>query len=218
MIFLNTPGSLFDIRDFVHLDKVELRCMVSGVGKAAITINILRGLLMKRNVYVFVTLIFSLLLVLGCGQQNTTDLTNVAEQVRQAFNNHDAKAAADLYTEDAIYMIAGEPEPLRGRKAIEENYDAFFSGFPNIETEFPLIMVSGDHIMVEGITKGTHTGPFPTPEGDVPATGRKIEFRFGFVLKVNSEGLIEEDRTYFDSAVLMNQLGLNEPSKETIDP
>ena len=36
----------------------------------------------------------------------------------------------------------------------------------------------------------------------------KIEFGIAFVCKVTPDGLIAEDRTYFDSAVMMTQLGL----------
>jgi len=170
---------------------------------------------MKKNFYVFAALIFSLLFVLSCGQQKSADSTKLMDQLLQTMNSHDAAATALLYAEDATYMLAGEPEPLRGRNAIEEYYAGFFTGFPDIEVEVTLVMASGENIMVEGVIRGTHTGPFPTPEGDIPATGRKMELGFAGVLKVKPDGLIADDRTYFDSAVMMSQLGLNEPTSET---
>lgn len=106
-------------------------------------------------------------------------------------------------------MVPGEPEPLRGRQAIEDNYNVFFRAFPDMEVEFTLVMVSGDHIMAEGVTRGTHTGPLATSEGDIQPTNRKIELQFAFIFKVTPEGLIAEDRTYYDSASFMNQLRLN---------
>jgi len=170
---------------------------------------------MKKKFFTFGGLLLSSLFVLGCSQQKTGDIPNIVRKFSETFNSHDATAVANLYTEDAVYMLAGEPAPLRGRKAIEENYAAFFTGFPDIEVEFTLIMTSGNKVMAEGATRGTHTGPFPTPEGDIPPTGRKIEIRFAGVLEVTSDGLVAEDRTYFDSAVMMSQLGLNEPTSET---
>ena len=170
---------------------------------------------MKKTFITFSVLLLSSVFILGCSQQKTDDATNIVRKMSESFNSHDATAVANLYTEEAVYMLAGEPEPLRGRKAIEENYAAFFTGFPDMEVEFTLIMASGDKVMVEAVVWGTHTGPFPTPQGDIPPTGRKIEIRFAGVLEVTPDGLIAEDRTYFDSAVMMSQLGLNEPTSET---
>jgi predicted ester cyclase len=69
-------------------------------------------------------------------------------------------------------------------------------------------MSSGEHFLGEGIFGGTHTGPLETPQGDIPATGRKVKVKFAFILDVTPEGLIAEDRSYFDSASMMSQLGL----------
>jgi steroid delta-isomerase-like uncharacterized protein len=136
--------------------------------------------------------------------------SKVIEQFRQAFNNHDAGAASQMYTEDATYMLAGEPDPLRGRKAIEESYATFFRAFPDMNVEYTLTLGSGEHIFAEGIVRGTHTGPWVTPEGEIPPTNRKIELRIAFVAKVTPDGLFAEDRTYFDTATMMSQLGLGE--------
>ena len=46
----------------------------------------------------------------------------IAEKLTQTVNTHDAVAVAQLYTEEATYMLPGEREPLRGRKAIEGSY------------------------------------------------------------------------------------------------
>ncbi len=140
----------------------------------------------------------------------TNDAKKVIEQFRQVFNSHDATAASQMYTEDATYMLSGEPEPLRGRKAIEESYASFFCAFSDMNVEYTLIFGSGEHIFAEGNVTGTHTGLFATPQGDVPETNRKIEIKIAFVAKVTSAGLFAEDRTYFDSAVMMRQLGLAE--------
>jgi predicted ester cyclase len=74
--------------------------------------------------------------------------------------------------------------------------------------EFPLILFSGDYIIFEGVSRGTFTGPLASPEGDIPPTGRSVVLKFVFIAKVTQEGLIEEDRTYFDTADFMRQLGL----------
>ena len=134
----------------------------------------------------------------------------VVEQLTQAVNTHDAVAVAQLYTEKATYMLPGEQEPLRGRKAIEGSYDTFFRAFPDFNIELTFSMVSGEHFSGEGVLRGTHTGPLATPHGDIAPTGRKIEVKCAFFLNITPEGLVAEDRSYFDSAVMMSQLGLSE--------
>ena len=71
-------------------------------------------------------------------------------------------------------------------------------------------MVSGENYAGEGVFRGTHTGPLAGPQGDVAPTGRKIEVKCAFFLKITPDGLVAEDRSYFDSAVMMSQLGLAE--------
>jgi hypothetical protein len=69
-------------------------------------------------------------------------------------------------------------------------------------------MTCGEHFIYEGTMHGTHTGSLATPEGDVPPTGRKIAIPFAFIARMSPEGLIQQDRTYFDSALMGQQLGL----------
>ena len=136
------------------------------------------------------------------------DNKQAVERVIRTFNNHDAEAVVQLYTEDATYMLPGEPDPLRGRDAIKESYEMFFRAFPDMSSEILRTMASGEHAFAECVVRGTHTGPLKTPEGEVEPTDKKIEFGIAFVCKVTPDGLIAEDWTYFDSAVMMSQLGL----------
>ena len=142
--------------------------------------------------------------------QNKADLEKLAEGVQKAWDNQDVDALVQLYAEDATMFMPGEAEPVRGRKAIAENQAAFLRAMPDISMEFTLILISGNHIVFEGIFKGTFTGPLASPEGDIPPTGRSVKAGFAFIARVNTDGLVEEDRTYFDNLDFMKQLGLIE--------
>jgi steroid delta-isomerase-like uncharacterized protein len=136
------------------------------------------------------------------------DLTAVASSLIAAFNGHDANALASLYTEDQLTILPGAPEGVRGRTDKAAMVSGFFRAFPDLSLEIPLVLVSGNHIVCEGHMKGTHTGPLVSPEGEVPPTGRQLKIRMVFILRVRPDGLIEEDRTYFDEAEFLKQLGL----------
>jgi steroid delta-isomerase-like uncharacterized protein len=143
-------------------------------------------------------------------EQNKADLTKLAEGVQKAWDNQDVNALVQLYAEDAVMFMPGEAEPIQGREAIEKNQAAFLRAMPDTSMEFTLILISGNHIAFEGVLHGTFTGPLASPEGDIPPTGKSVNTKFAFIAKVNADGLIEEDRTYYDTAEFMRQLGLIE--------
>ncbi len=143
-------------------------------------------------------------------QQNMADLIKVAEGVQKAWDNQDMNALVQLYAEDAVMFMPGEAEPVRGRKAIAENQTTFLRAMPDLTLKFTTILIQGNHIAFEGIFTGTFTGPLASPEGDIPPTGRSVKAGFAFIGKVNADGLIAEDRTYFDNLDFMKQLGLIE--------
>jgi steroid delta-isomerase-like uncharacterized protein len=163
------------------------------------------------------TLFIGLILLLSfisCAEQkqveeNTkVDLQAIANKLLEAFNNQDAEAYAKLYTEDQITIVPTTSVPVQGREAKEEMLAGVFQAFPDLVIEHTLILYSDDYIVVEGVMKGTHTGPFESPGRTLPPTGNNIEIRNVFILKVTPEGFIAQDNTYFDTFSYMRQLGL----------
>jgi hypothetical protein len=54
---------------------------------------------------------------------------------------------------------------------------------------------------------GTHSGVFRTPTGEVPATGRHVEFRWMSAYEARGDELASE-HLFFDQVELLTQLGL----------
>ncbi len=170
-----------------------------------------------KKLFIVLPLVFLLCFTFSCqkaeevAEEGTkVDLNEVADNIVKAFASVDATAKANLYAEDAILITAGEQEPVRGRKAIEEYLVATYKPFSDVEIEFPTILISGNHIVLEQVVRGTNTGPLLLPEGEIPPTGKKVELKLVWIAKISPDGLIEEDRTYFDNLSLMQQLGLIE--------
>ena len=131
------------------------------------------------------------------------DLLN---RILMAFEACDAESAAALYEPDAAYYLY--PEVLHGREAIKESMQGWFTAFPDTQWELQNLMSSGDTFVAEGLFKGTQTGPLPTPEGEIPPTGKTVEMPCCFIGRVSENGLVSEDRTYVNAAMMMEQLGL----------
>ena len=135
--------------------------------------------------------------------------TEVVEQLIQAMNTRDGATVAKRYTETAT-IVGQSDEPLRGSREIAKNYDAYFRAYPDFRFELKSAMEAGQLLSCEGVVRGTHNGPLATPDGDIAPTGRKVEINVAAFFEVAADGLIAEDRTYFDSAVMMSQLGLGD--------
>lgn len=159
-----------------------------------------------------VLLIMALFLVFSLAQDSQgkakVDLKKVADNIIKTVNTRDATKVGQLYTEDATYILSGEPEPIRGRKAIAENFAGWVRAFPDVVMEFPFVLISGNHIVFEGVFRGTNTGPLTSAEGEIAPTGQSVALKIVFIARITPEGLIEEDRTYFDSGDFIRQLGL----------
>ena len=86
-------------------------------------------------------------------------------------------------------------------------HQAFAAAVPDTRNTITRCVQDGDDAAVEGYFRGTHTGPLPSPQGPIPATGRQFELSFCGLGRVRGER-ISEVHVYFDSMSIMAQLGL----------
>lgn len=122
------------------------------------------------------------------------------------FNSHDVDGLLELYADDAEFKGPGGMS-VRGKEAIGQFTRGWYQGFPDCRTESANVIDAGDYIIEEGIFIGTHTGVFPTPMGDIPPTGRRVEGQYVDVFEFR-DGKVVSDRLTFDRMQLMEQLGL----------
>lgn len=131
----------------------------------------------------------------------------VDEHVK-AFNAHDANAWAGHYAENATLYDPQYPEPVRGRSAVLKDIEDFMAAFPDMQFSTTSVIASGSQAAIQGVGSGTHQGPMQGPGGAIPATNKRVEVPFASFIRVNDQGLIEEERRYYDSMGMMQQLGL----------
>lgn len=154
-------------------------------------------------------LTLSLICLCGCNQKkDVVDYKLFADKMLKVFNAHDASALAKFYSENAVLFDVKGEEMVRGKAAIEKYYAAYFRAFPDVKMEFVQIIASGDQVCFEFVSRGTFTGLLAGPEGDIQPTGLKSLSKGAFLAKLTPEGLIKEDRTYYDELNWMKRLGL----------
>jgi predicted ester cyclase len=68
-------------------------------------------------------------------------------------------------------------------------------------------VISGDTAVTESTYRGTHTGTLRTPNGDIPATGKRVQGRQVTVQRVK-DGQVWSEHLYFDQMEFLGALGL----------
>jgi steroid delta-isomerase-like uncharacterized protein len=129
----------------------------------------------------------------------------VSKRHTELINAHDAKGLGALYAEDAV--LTDPSGEYKGREAIVEYWAGFFQAFPDLNGGDTFTAESGDTVINEWNASGTNTGPLETPEGTVPATGKRMTLA-GADAQTTRDGLIVNHRVYYDQLGWMTQLGL----------
>jgi steroid delta-isomerase-like uncharacterized protein len=126
-----------------------------------------------------------------------------------AFNQRDAAAYAAVFDEEAALHDPFFPEPITGREAIAEMVSGLWSSFSDVHWTLTGPIVADDQQVAFPVdVRMTHDGPMPMPDGSViDPTGERISFTSG-VFWTLDDGLVAEERGYFDATAIAMQLGL----------
>jgi limonene-1,2-epoxide hydrolase len=95
---------------------------------------------------------------------------------------------------------------VHGREAIGEFVGGMHASFTDWKHDVK-IDSAGDLVVVEGTWTGTNSGPMQTPQGEIPATGRRASIAFAGIARVEGDRIVSV-HNYFDQTAMMSQLGL----------
>lgn len=118
----------------------------------------------------------------------------------------DVEGFVAMQAEDCTWVVPGAE--LHGLDAIRE-WLAPWGAFPGYRHELTTVLEHGDTVVAEGVWRGVHSRPLPTPQGDVAPTGRELSFRFAIALEIDPRaGRSRHVRVYFDQLEFLAGLGL----------
>lgn len=132
----------------------------------------------------------------------------LVRRVVDAINRSDAPGYAALFAPDAVMYDPFFPEPLKGREAIEATTKAVLRAFPDLQWRLRSVTDGGDRVAFDMTVSGVNDGPLEMPDGELSPTGRTMSVDMGIFLQLSPDGLITEERSYFDVTGLAAQLGL----------
>ena len=138
----------------------------------------------------------------------TIDNATLARRIYQAFNERRLDDAIALATEDVELTIVPWGQTFHGHDGFREFMTGFINGYSDIQiAEITNQVASAYGVATEFIARGTHDGTLVSPAGEIPATGKAVDFPIVEVWEVR-DGKLAALRNYFDSATIMAQLGL----------
>lgn len=135
------------------------------------------------------------------------DNVTLALGLYEAWNERNFDRLAELITPDGKITVVGSGDTFEGPEGARK-YDLMWAeAFPDGSITVDNVIAADDYVVVEYTGRGTHTGTLEGPGGSIPATGRSVTLQLCDVLQF-SDGKVRSQRTYFDGASLLAQLGV----------
>jgi predicted ester cyclase len=108
--------------------------------------------------------------------------------------------------ENTVFEAPGDVK-IEGREAATEYAMSWLRAFPDARLTVHNEIAAGDWVVLECMFEGTQEDTLPSPNGDIPATHKRVNGRCVQVFKVEGD-VITDTRVYFDQVQIMTQRGL----------
>jgi steroid delta-isomerase-like uncharacterized protein len=155
-------------------------------------------------------LVFLFCFTFGCqqGEEGITDeeARTIGDIYVKARNEVNLALLDEIYAPNVLVHDCSSPEDIVGLEALKEYYSYTHKALPDLYATIDETIVKGDKIIWVWTFTATNTGPFHTPLGDIPATGKKVQFS-GVAIDRVDEGKIVEEWVYFNVLQMLQQLG-----------
>lgn len=135
----------------------------------------------------------------------SVDPIDVARRHDEAYNAKDIEERKACCAPDIEVEMPGGMH-LKGLDQVQQIEGAFWRALPDSKIKRTDEYVDADTVVAEGVLTGTHTGPFPTPKGEIPPSGNPVNLRYASVKRVVNGKLVSE-HLYFDQMEFMMQIG-----------
>ena len=136
-----------------------------------------------------------------------TETERIVRIFHESWDLRDPDRGAAVIAEACQFEDVAREELQPGPEAYKHDYYRWREAFPDGECKVVNVIVQDDWAVVEFVNRGTHTGPLQTSQGTFAPTGRKVKVRYCSVMRVD-DGKVVEGRDYYDSAGIVQQLGL----------
>lgn len=136
-------------------------------------------------------------------------MTKHKDKIAAAFRAMDERQLADVakyQVDNCSYRM--NYDTVTGRAPFLEMIQGWYAAFPDLRHEILDYAEDGDHAAYTVRITGTHTGALQTPNGAVPATGKRIDFRALDHVTFGPDGRARTWNAYFDMLTMLEQIGI----------
>lgn len=134
-------------------------------------------------------------------------------EVMQRWNSHDVRNLALLF-DTSSEILPSQMFDYIGRESYMSWLEIMFEAFPDLNIkENRMLELEDNYVMTEIELSGTNTGYYL---GNEP-TGKSFSQRAALLGKYSDEGIVLCLKMYFDSQVIMNQLGIEPVAIPTLE-
>ena len=131
----------------------------------------------------------------------------VAEVLIGAFNDRQVERAMTLVDESAEWLMVPFGVTNHGPEGYKRHWEIWTTAAPDCRVEIDNLIPSPGYVVAEFIARGTHTGPLSTPKGELPPSGKSVEFRLCDLIRIRDRRAYGS-RIYFDMLTLLRQFGV----------
>ena len=124
-----------------------------------------------------------------------------------AYNDKNWEAVKASITPDFTYDEVATSRRVQGLNQVIALWKGWAAALPDSKGTIDNAYVSDDKVVLEITWRGTHDGPWETPKGPIPPTGKQIEVRSCLVCEIGEEKA-KLQRHYFDMATMLQQIGV----------
>jgi len=127
----------------------------------------------------------------------------------RAWSEHNLENLLALLSPEFISRSSLSQGRPVGKDMIAMGFKMFDKSLPDLKEEIVSIIAEGNNIVCQVIETATFTGAMELPTGVIEPTNRSYKLPIGAFFCVNAQGLIAEQRTYWDTADWERQIGID---------
>lgn len=135
------------------------------------------------------------------------DSAGFVRSMYDAFNRRDLEYLDQRAHAETMVTLVAFGQDFHGTEGFRMFTGGFIEAFPDIKIEPANVFADADRVAAEFRVTGTHKGTLRSPAGDIPPTGKTIDYNVAEIYELRN-GKVGRLRNYFDSGTLMRQLGL----------
>ena len=137
------------------------------------------------------------------------DVKQLAQATIDSFTDRSFRTQAKDFA-DADVVVVDKPtgQELHGPDGFVQFNDGFVAAMPDVSGTALEHTVSGNKVVSRVHGKGTFTGTFHTPQGDVPGDGNSLDLEYRLEQEFNDAGKLVRFVADYNMQDFMKQLGL----------